>query len=124
MPYIPKPSRPKYDSIIEGLAEILNGLDDNDQLSGDMNYVLFRLAMLLTHVPTGGKRKYARMAVVLSAMGEAGEEFRRRFMGPYENEVIDKNGDVELRPQLPDSPWPGRSDGYGIDSPEPKESGE
>ena len=121
MPYIPKSNRPKYDSMIEGLAEILNGLDDNDQLSGDMNYILFRLAMLLTHVPTGGNRKYARMAVVLSAMGEAGEEFRRRFMGPDENEAIDKNGDVELRPVQPDSPWPGtvngkRSDGYEMNS--------
>ena len=121
MPYISKSDRLKYDSMIEGLAKILNDSDDNDQLSGDMNYILFRLAMLLTHVPTGGKRKYARMAVVLSAMGEAGEEFRRRFMGPYENEAIDKNGDVELRPQQLDSPWPGtvngqRSDENRIDS--------
>ncbi len=97
MPYISKSDRFKYDSMIEGLAKILNDSDDNDQLSGDMNYILFRLAMLLTHEPTGGKRKYARMAVVLSAMNEAGEEFRRRFMGPYENEAIDKNGDVQLR---------------------------
>jgi len=119
MPYIPKFDRLKYDSMIEGLAKILNGLDDNDQLSGDMNYVLFRLAMLLTHEPTGGKRKYARMAVVLSAMGEAGEEFRRRFMGPYENEAIDKNGDIELRPQTKST----RADGYGIDPSEPKEFG-
>jgi hypothetical protein len=96
MPYIPKFDRLKYDLLIEQLAKILNGSDDNDQLSGDMNYILFRLAMLLTHSETDGQRRYARMAVVLSAMNEAGEEFRRRFMGPYENEAIGKNGDVEL----------------------------
>lgn len=97
MPYIKKEEREKYDALIEKMADILNGLKDNDELSGDMNYILFRLAVLLTHIPTGGKRKYARMAVVLSAMNEAGNEFRRRIMGLYEDEAIDRNGDVRLK---------------------------
>ncbi|KKN98891.1 hypothetical protein LCGC14_0141320 [marine sediment metagenome] len=99
MPYIKEEEREKYDHLIDKLAVIFNGLDGNDELSGDLNYVIFRLAYLLTHTQTGGKRKYARMAVVLSALNEAGEEFRRRIMGPYEDEAITKNGDVQLKPQ-------------------------
>lgn len=84
MPYIPKDKRKKYDPIIDGLACILNGLNNNDELSGEMNYVLFRLARLLCNEKSGGRCSYARMAVVRSALIEAWGEFGRRAMIPYE----------------------------------------
>lgn len=96
MPYIPKPERTKYDPIIEGLAHILNTRADNDELSGELNYVIFRLARLLCDDDSGGQRRYARMAVVSSAMSEAQAEFRRCVMAPYEDEKIQTAGDVEL----------------------------
>lgn len=96
MPYIPKEKRKKYDILIDELAHILNTRADNDELSGELNFVLFRLARLLCDGESGGKRGYARMAVVSSALSEAQAEFRRRVMIPYENEKISLAGDVEL----------------------------
>lgn len=96
MPYISKKERAKYDNLIDSLARILNTRAGNDELSGELNYVLFRLARLLCDDESGGKRGYARMAVVSSAMAEAQAEFRRRVMLPYEDEKISSAGDVEL----------------------------
>ncbi len=96
MPYIPKEKRKKYDVHIDILAQILNTLEGNDEISGEMNYVLFRLARLLCDSESGGKRGYARMAVVSSSLSEAQAEFRRRVMAPYEDEKIGLSGDVEL----------------------------
>ncbi len=95
MPYIPTDQRKKYDSIIDNLAAILKTLGSNDELSGELNYILFRLAMLLCDQRSGGKQNYARMAVVSSALSEAQAEFRRRVMVPYEDEKIKMAGDVE-----------------------------
>lgn len=96
MPYISKEKRNKYDVHIDRLAHILNTLESNDDISGEMNYVLFRLARLLCDSESGGKRGYARMAVVSSSLSEAQAEFRRRVMAPYEDEKISLSGDVEL----------------------------
>lgn len=105
MPYIPKKDRHKYDELIDGLAKILNARDNNDVLSGELNYVLFRLANLLCSdnwdkptklVGKTKRRSYARMAVVSSALSEAQAEFRRRVMAPYEDVKISLAGDVEL----------------------------
>lgn len=96
MPYIPKRNRKAYDHLIDHLAAQLNVVDSNDELSGDMNYIFFRLARLLCDPESGGERRYAVMAVVSSALGEAQAEFRRRVMAPYEDEKIKENGDVEL----------------------------
>lgn len=96
MPYIPKKERQKYDHLIDALAHILNTRASNDEISGEMNYVLFRLARLMCDGESGGKRGYARMAMVSSALSEAQAEFRRRVMVPYEDEKIGLAGDVEL----------------------------
>lgn len=96
MPYIPKHNREKYDDLINSLAHILNTRANHDELSGEMNYVLFRLAKLLCNQESDGKRSYARMAIVSSALTEAQAEFRRRVMAPYEDEKIEENGDVCL----------------------------
>ena len=96
MPYIPKKEREKYNHLIDALAHILNTRADNDEISGEFNYVLFRLARLLCDGESGGKRGYARMATVSSAMSEAQAEFRRRVMVPYEDDKIGLAGDIEL----------------------------
>lgn len=93
MPYIPKEERVKYDHFINNLAISLKWLK-NDDLLGQMNYVLFRLAGLLTHEDE--HHNYARMAVVSSALAEAQAEFRRRILAPYEDKKIKENGDVEF----------------------------
>jgi len=94
MPYISLKDRQKYDQYINEIANSLLKSENNDVLSGAMNYILFRLAKILCDVDSGGSRSYARMAVVSSAMSEAQAEFRRRIMAPYEDEKIEQNGDV------------------------------
>ncbi len=96
MPYIPTEKRGKYNQPIDRLALFLNDLSSNDELSGEFNYVLFRLARLLCDKKSGGERRYARMAVVRSALAEARDEFHRRVMVQYEDEKIGLAGDVEL----------------------------
>jgi len=96
MPYIPKDRRDKYDDHIDSLAHILNTLEGNDELLGEMNYVLFRLARILSDEESGGQRRYARLAVIRSCLREAHDEFGRRTLVPYEIEKERQNGDVEL----------------------------
>lgn len=96
MPYIKKKNRRTYDHLIDHLAVQLNALDSNDELSGELNYVLFRLAGLLCQDDDDRQVNYARLAVVSSAFTEAQAEFRRRVMVPYEDDKIKENGDVEL----------------------------
>ena len=102
MPYIPKEARKKYNELLMPLVHLLADTKDNDELSGDMNYVLFCLAGCLCEPGHGGHRSYARMSVVASALNEAEKEFRRRVMVPYECEKIDKNGDVYFKYILSD----------------------
>lgn len=47
MPYILKQDRKRYDSAIDELADALKLLDSNDDISGHLNYILYRLAILL-----------------------------------------------------------------------------
>lgn len=96
MPYIPKRKRQKYNPSIDALAYLLNSRASNDELSGELNYVLFRLARLLCSKESGGEQSYARMAVIRSALSEARDEFHRRVMIPYEDGKIETAGDVEL----------------------------
>lgn len=100
MPYIKKEKRTKYDVLIDNLACILNTRENNDELAGEMNYVIFRLARILCDPKSGGKRGYARIAVILSAIGEAEKEFRRRSLVPYEEEKEMENGDVTTNASL------------------------
>ncbi len=93
MPYIPKEQREEYDRYVDHLANLLN-LRTNDVLAGELNYIIYRLAIFLCDEKVGGECRYARMATVLSAMSEAQAEFRRRVLGPYEDKAIEKNGDV------------------------------
>ena len=97
MPYIKKKEREKYDDAINELAYVLDPLDNN-KLIGDLNYVLFRLAGLLCQASDEkrGSVGFARIATVLSAMGESTKEVRRRILIPYEKGKIIENGDVEL----------------------------
>ena len=44
MPYIDQKERQHIDPAVDGLGELLNSMSSNDELSGKLNYTLFRLA--------------------------------------------------------------------------------
>jgi hypothetical protein len=96
MPYIPEVTRDKYDERVDAIAFTLNSLENNDMISGELNYILFRLAKVLCTPEVGGARNYARMSMVSGALSEAQAEFRRRILAPYEDEKIKTAGDVKL----------------------------
>lgn len=107
MPYIPKRRRERYDCHIDDLIRRLNGLS-NDELAGDLNYIFFRLSIMLStsDVQKGISNAsissvpidlgYARLATISGALSEAQAEFRRRIIAPYEDEKIQESGDVKV----------------------------
>ncbi|KKU86189.1 MAG: hypothetical protein UY15_C0014G0031 [Parcubacteria group bacterium GW2011_GWA2_47_9] len=94
MPYIPQQHRPKLDPKIEELAKAIKEVskelgDEKTDFAGVLNYCCTRLALEV--IP---ERRYKFMALVHGAFGTMAEEFYRRYVAPYENEQIEKNGDV------------------------------
>ena len=92
MPYISEDRRKKLDPHIEGLQKALaeltaGGLSGSE---GDLNYAISRLiaARMLYD------RRYHTIARVTGVLANVKDEFYRRLGIPYENQAIEKNGDV------------------------------
>lgn len=103
MPYIDKNERLEFDKLIVDIVDKLNELNEedmdqpfcgNDQLCGQLNYIIFRIAKRLCDPTYDGSRRYARMNTIVGAIESAKAEFQRRIVNPYEDEKIQENGDV------------------------------
>jgi len=94
MPYIPKQQRRLYDPIIDKLALRLFGETTNDNICGDLNYIIFRLAKILLDPSRGGQRRYARMNMISGVLANVDKEIYRRLIAPYEDQKIESDGDV------------------------------
>jgi len=84
MPYIIKDKRERLNGIIDNLAAELNILG----ITGNLNYVLFRLAKKVCH-------NYATYSGFVADLECSKLEIYRRLTAPYEDKGIIKNGDVE-----------------------------
>jgi hypothetical protein len=91
MPYIKQYSRALLDAHIEILAHHIKALscDDDKVFAGLLNYTCTRLA--LDVIPA---RRYWAIALVTGVFKNIADEFYRRYGVPYEDEQIEKNGDV------------------------------
>jgi hypothetical protein len=94
MPYIQKRYRLKLDPQIEELALAIKKVaqemgDKNTDFAGVLHYCCTRLALEV--IP---ERRYKFMAFVYGTLGAITEEFYRRYVAPYEDEQMKKNGDV------------------------------
>ena len=85
MPYITRGERDILDDRIEDLARAVAG----EAYEGRLNYAITRLIVL-----TLPSRRYANLAAALGALEAAKQEFYRRFVAKYENEAIQRNGDI------------------------------
>lgn len=83
MPYIKQVNRPDMDKIVR-LME-LNRVKAN----GDLNYILF--AYCKRYV----KPSYNNYKNFCGELRQCATEIERRILGPYEDEKIKENGDVE-----------------------------
>jgi len=85
MPYIESKRR-------EELEEVLNVMIKNGVTAstGDINYILFSYCNRIVS-PVASYHAYK---MYLAELNEAMHEIRRRFLVPYEDEKIKKNGDI------------------------------
>lgn len=94
MPYIKQEDRPQLDKHIDALANeiriIAKKYDYDGAFAGLLNYSCTTLALKVIH-PI---RRYWVIALVSGVFKNIGEEWYRRFTGPYEDEQIKANGDV------------------------------
>jgi len=83
MPYIEKSQRERLDWIVDNLALELEELG----ITGNLNYVLFRLAKKLC-------KRYKDYAAFEGDCQQSLKEIYRRLEAAYEDEAIKRNGDV------------------------------
>ena len=93
MPYIKQELRPRLDEHIEALASEIKKIaeEQNDQhaVTGLLNYSCTRLGLKV--IP---EKRYWAIALIAGVFRNIGDEFYRRHAAPYEDEQIQKNGDV------------------------------
>lgn len=81
MPYIK--NREFYD-------EVLNRIDFSEVVAGDLAYLVTKLMIKFTEVDIS----YKQYALVTGILETVKAEFYRRQIVEYENEAIERNGDV------------------------------
>ena len=93
MPYIDPKFRKELDPHIEKLAEAIKKVAARQKqeaaFAGFLNYTCTKLALKV--IPA---RKYWVIALVVGVFKNVADEFYRRFGVPYEDEQIEKSGDV------------------------------
>ena len=75
--------RPKLDKIVKHM------IDSGVVANGDLNYILFALCKRSV------KPSYNNYKNFIGELNECAAEIRRRFLSPYEEKAILRNGDVE-----------------------------
>ena len=75
----------------EAIDPHVQGLSDNINTTGDLNYVITRLALRLLEAKGV---HYDNMSNVIGTLHCAAAEMIRRFISPYEDTKIEQNGDV------------------------------
>jgi len=89
MPYIKKQDRAKWTKIIAEIVGMLKQLPQ-DSVDGDLNY-LFTSIILNSY-----EQKYFNYNRAMGMLECCKQELYRKVIGPYENEKIAENGDVEI----------------------------
>ncbi len=93
MPYIAPDERPQYDEHIRRLAEILSAKPP-EQRKGHGNYVVTRILRAAWGVTEAAEESYSNYADVVGTLECSKLEIYRRWVAPYEDRAIERNGDV------------------------------
>jgi len=88
MPYIKKEQRPAIDKLIQPIIEHVKSLPIEDQ-DGSINYAVTKIFKNVY------PKKYFHFNRALGVLTAITQEFYRKIIGPYEEEKIQENGDVE-----------------------------
>lgn len=92
MPYIAVEQRDKLKYAIEFLAAHLDSVDD-EEIEGVMNYTISTLLSKRMKPESGWRYKWINRT--LGVLEAVKLEFVRRVVGTYEDDCINRNGDIE-----------------------------
>jgi len=99
MPYISQDHRQPLDPLIEKLAlqivQEAQAMGYDGAFAGLLNYTCTRLALKVVRHRFGAMR-YWIIAILTGTFKNIADEFYRRIAAPYEDQQIEKNGDVDL----------------------------
>ncbi len=92
MPYIKQSDRPVLDKGIEELTKVLTDSTIVGQRAkaGALNYIVSKLIIAVIE----DDKRYDTMNSMIGMLECCKIELYRRIIGNYENEAIDKNGDI------------------------------
>jgi hypothetical protein len=93
MPYIRRNDRAAYDRLIDELAAEI-ARHEPAQRKGHANYVITQILRKAWGVHVPGGESYSSWADVIGTLECAKLELYRRFVGPYEDGAIKRNGDL------------------------------
>ena len=85
MPYIKPERREEMDKIVESMVKA------DVKVDGDLNYILFKFCKILIKDPS-----YNKLKNFIGELRQCATEIERRILGPYEDQKIIENGDVEI----------------------------
>ncbi len=88
MPYILRERREKLDPYIDALCTQLNVLGSEE---GDLNYSITKLVL----AKWKDEARYTTISRITGVLENVKQEFYRRHAGPYEDEAILRNGDID-----------------------------
>jgi len=93
MPYIKQEERQIYESTINSIVEQLLVVAETDEnnIYGQFNYIIS--SIIKRYIGKKGKR-YFRLQHFVGTLDCVKEEFRRRAINNYEDEMIELHGDI------------------------------
>jgi hypothetical protein len=83
MPYIRQEDRPVMDLVVKVMS------DADVRANGDLNYILFAFCKRYVSPSYNNYKNFC------GELRQCATEIERRILGPYEDEKIEINGDVE-----------------------------
>ncbi|MCZ6836120.1 MAG: hypothetical protein O7G85_10135 [Planctomycetota bacterium] len=95
MPYIPPEDRARYDEAIDQLATLLNQ-QSPDKRKGHANYVITQILRHAWGVHETAGESYSNYADLIGTFECAKLEIYRRWVATYEDQAIEKNGDLDM----------------------------
>ena len=95
MPYIHQDRRDQLDHEIFALQSSMTLLNQHmgPLVAGDLNYIVYSLALQYIKIKGSG---YNNISDAIKALTGAAHEVERRILDPYEDSVIEKNGDIHV----------------------------
>ena len=99
MPYINKDRREVFENEIQSILDKIGKGDGpetrDDKAKGEFNYIMFSL--IAGYLLENGDIRYHRLQdFITGVMGACENELLRRLMDGYEDDCIEKNGDLDI----------------------------